>query len=135
MSMGGGFCGRAPAMAALVLLLWVSGCGGSGNAGSGVPAAPANLNAIAGDAEVSLAWSPVSGATSYKVYRDGANVATWAQSVYSDSPLNNNTTYTYQVTAVNASGEGASSPAIKVQPQAQLPIGPINVNAVPGDGQ
>jgi hypothetical protein len=123
----------------LVLSLWVAGCGGSGNnivpGGSGTPPAPAGLNAIAGDTQVTLAWNTVSGAASYKVYRDGVQVATPAKVSYSDSPLNNDTTYTYQVSAVNAAGEGAKSAAITAKPHAQVPTAPTGLNAVAGDGQ
>ena len=122
-----------------MLSVSIAGCGGSGNdvapGGSGTPSAPTGLNAIAGDTEVTLAWNTVSGAVSYKVYRDGVQVATPARISYSDSPLNNDTTYGYQVSAVNAAGESARSAAITAQPHAQGPSAPTGLNAVAGDGQ
>src|SRR5690348_10942665 len=37
-------------------------------AAAAVPAAPTNLNAVAGNAQIALTWTASSGATSYSVY-------------------------------------------------------------------
>jgi hypothetical protein len=78
------------------------------------PAAPANLSASAGNAQVSLSWSASTGATGYNVKRTtGGNYVTIASNVtatsYTDTGLSNGTTYYYIVTAVNSAGESSPS--------------------------
>jgi hypothetical protein len=86
-----------------------------------VPAAPSGLAASAGPSNVNLFWNPVSGATSYKIYRgtrsggelfDIAVTATF----FSDTGLTAFSTYYYQVSAVNAHGEGARSTEVVATP-------------------
>lgn len=81
------------------------------------PAAPTALSASPG-AAISLAWSSVTGATSYKIYRgtsSGAESTTALASPaapatsYTDSTVTSGT-YFYKVAAVNASGTGTASP-------------------------
>src|SRR5207237_561273 len=85
-----------------------------------VPGAAALNSAAAGTNSVALAWSaPASNGgsalTSYKVYRGtasgGATLLTTLGNVarYTDSTALNGTNYYYQLTAVNAVGEGALS--------------------------
>lgn len=82
------------------------------------PATPTQLNATAGNAEVSLRWNG-GGAPGYNVKRAPAGsdsftpVATDVMSpTFTDSGLTNGVAYRYVVTAVNALGEsGASAPA------------------------
>lgn len=88
------------------------------------PAAPANLEATAGNESVSLSWTAVSGATSYNIQRStGGNfydIATGVtSSSYQDNNLINGTTYYYTVTAVNENGEGGASNAVSATPSAQ----------------
>jgi fibronectin type 3 domain-containing protein len=76
--------------------------------------APTGLAASAGSSNVTLSWNPVSGATSYKVYRgtsSGGESFDMAVTVtsFSDTGLAAFTTYYYQVSAINAQGEGARS--------------------------
>lgn len=84
------------------------------------PAAPAGLSAVAGNAQVGLSWTAVAGATSYNVYRStsaaaqGAKIGSSATNRFDDTSAVNGTTYHYQVTAVNAAGEGAPSAAASV---------------------
>lgn len=56
----------------------------------------------------------VIGATAYNVYRDGAKVGSSKSNSYDDTGLTASTTYTYEVTAVNADGESAKSASIDV---------------------
>ena len=79
------------------------------------PAAPANLQATAGNAQVSLSWTASSGATSYHVKRSTTSgssymqIAAPAAASYSDTGLTNGTAYYYVVSALNAAGESANS--------------------------
>ena len=49
--------------------------------------------------------------TSYKIYKGGNLIGTTAGLTYTDTGLQNNTTYSYTVTAVNVGGEGTQSAA------------------------
>jgi fibronectin type 3 domain-containing protein len=82
---------------------------------SNVPVAPQSLIATPGDGQVTLSWSAVANATSYKLQRAEAaggpytTVATVSQTTQMDAPLTNETAYFYVVTAVNADGESPHS--------------------------
>ena len=83
---------------------------------SSVPGTPTNLSATAGDAQVSLSWDAVTGATSYKVKRATTSggpyteIATGVTAAsYTDTGLTNGTTYYYVVTAVISGSESSSS--------------------------
>jgi chitin-binding protein len=90
-----------------------------------VPSAPTGLAATAGNAQASLAWNAVSGATGYNVKRSltsggpYANVAanTTATS-FVNTGLTNGTPYYYVVTALNASGESPISTQVSATPAA-----------------
>ena len=56
-----------------------NGNGGGGNGGMTAPVAPVGLTAIGGDAQVSLSWSAVNGATSYNVKRSTTSGGPYAQ--------------------------------------------------------
>jgi hypothetical protein len=107
-----------------------------------VPAAPTNLAATAGNAQVSLTWTASTGATGYKVYRGmTASSLTLLQNVggtsLTNSGLMNGTTYYYQVTAVNAAGESGKSNQASATPQAPVtvPAAPTNLTATAGNAQ
>ncbi|NBC70852.1 hypothetical protein GT003_17775 [Paenibacillus sacheonensis] len=96
--------------------------GGSGGGGT-VPSAPTGLTATGGNAQASLSWSAVSGATSYNVKRSTTsggsytNVATGVTSTsYTNTGLTNGTTYYYVVSAVNSAGEGTNSSQASATP-------------------
>jgi chitin-binding protein len=81
-----------------------------------VPAAPTNLAAAAGNAQVALSWTAASGATSYNVKRSTTNGGPYANvqtgvtgTTFTNTGLTNGTPYYYVVTAVNASGESPVS--------------------------
>lgn len=88
----------------------------------GSPAAPANLVATAGIAQVSLQWSPSFGATSYNLKRSTTSGGNYAVTVnqagtnYTDFGVTNGTTYYYVVSAVNGSVESTNSPQVSVTP-------------------
>jgi len=88
-----------------------------------VPNAPTGLTATPSNAQATLTWTdPASdgGApiTSYKLYRSTASDGTYTlvtsptAPTYADIGLINGQTYWYKVSAVNAVGEGAQSPAV-----------------------
>ena len=105
-----------------------------------LPAAPANLVATGGDAQVMLTWMASAGASSYNISRsqtDGGPYTTVASGViggsYEDLGLTNGTAYYYRVAGVNASGEGAASTQATATPNFAVPAPPTNLNASPGD--
>ena len=79
------------------------------------PAVPANLQATAGNAQVSLSWTASSGATSYHLKRSTTSgsgytqIAAPAATSYTDTGLTNGIAYFYVVSALNAAGESANS--------------------------
>ena len=91
-----------------------SGTGSGGGGGGTAPAAPTGLGTSgATSSSMALAWPAVSGATGYNVYRGGAkvNASAVATTSYTDTGLAPSTTYSWTVTALNASGESAQSTA------------------------
>eukprot|EP00741_Cyanophora_paradoxa_P012929 tig00020629_g12485.t1 len=55
---------------------------------------------------VSLSWTASTGATGYKIYRDGAYLTDSATNSYSDTTTVWGTGYEYQISATNTGGEG-----------------------------
>src|SRR5439155_681945 len=106
----------------------------------GPPSAPTGLTATAGNAQVSLSWNSVTGATSYSVYRSTTSGGeTLVQSgltvtTYSDTGRTNGTTYFYEVTASNVGGESAKSAEASATPQAP-PVAPTGLTATAGNAQ
>ena len=103
-----------------------------------VPAAPSGLTAAAGSGQVVLAWSAVTGATSYSVYRgtsaggEGATPVATGLTIPSDTDtgLTNGTTYYYTVTAVGPGGEGAKSTEASATPRAAVVAAPaLRINS------
>jgi fibronectin type 3 domain-containing protein len=107
------------------------------------PAAPANLIAVAGDGEVSLAWAPAAGAKSYNVYSGTASGVqpSATPAVTTTTPnatvtgLANDTEYFFVVTALNDVGEGRPSAEVSATPATGALGVPSGLIANPGDGQ
>ena len=86
-----------------------------------VLAAPQGLVATATNAStVSLTWQAVSGATEYRVFRDGVLRGTTANRDWLDLELNPSTRYSYVIRAINGTGE---SPDSQVSQATTLAVG------------
>ncbi|MEV6733841.1 glycoside hydrolase family 18 protein [Streptomyces sp. NPDC051364] len=84
--------------------------GGSGPGQPQPPAAPTGLTASGATASsIDLSWAAASGATSYKLHRDGAAPVSVTGTSATVTGLAASTSYTFQVSAVNAAGESAKS--------------------------
>ncbi|MDR2634150.1 MAG: hypothetical protein LBC51_11115 [Treponema sp.] len=79
------------------------------------PSAPNNLRVTGfGAYQVNLAWDAVSGATAYRIYRNGTYLRETAYSGQGDNSVSPNTAYTYRVSAVNSAGESSYSNEVRV---------------------
>ncbi len=108
-----------------------------------IPTEPRSLQATPADSEVTLTWQPPSsdgGAaiTAHRIYR-GTSPGALALLVgvgdvgtYRDTGLTNGATYYYQVSAVNAAGEGPRSAEVSATP-ATIPSAPQGLQAGAGD--
>ncbi len=75
--------------------------------------APTGLNvAVISATELDLTWDAVTGATSYKVYRNSSLVYSPSTNAQNDTGLTSGTLYHYYVTALNASGESVASSTV-----------------------
>jgi autotransporter-associated beta strand protein len=129
----------------------------SGVSGS-APAAPTNVTATAGNAQVNLSWSASSGANYYIVRRsvyalNGGTILgglanssedynllgtitltnTTIGASYTDATPTNGSTYSYSVAAVNASGTSSAGSSSNAVPLAPAPTTAPTVTATPGD--
>ncbi|WP_406863426.1 glycoside hydrolase family 18 protein [Streptomyces sp. HUAS MG47] len=78
-----------------------------------IPATPTGLTAGAPTSTtVPLTWPAVSGATSYKVYKGGALLATVTGTSYTATGLAPSTAYGFQISAVNSAGESPKSATV-----------------------
>src|SRR5271168_2506187 len=134
-----------------VLAAGLAGCvaaGGSGSSGTGttadsVPAVPSGMTATAGNAQVNLAWSVSTGATTYHVKRATVSggpytqIATPSSTTLVDSGLTNGTKYFYVASAVNSKGESANSAETSATPTAPVtvPAAPTGLAAAAGNAQ
>jgi hypothetical protein len=114
-------------------------------------AAPSNLTATAGNAQVSLSWNAVDGADTYSICYakesittfdncsafDGGNLLLNIQGTRKTiANLTNGTQYYFRVTANNASNqESAASMEASATPMPPVPDAPLNLAATPGNGQ
>ncbi|MDO8474027.1 MAG: Ig-like domain-containing protein [bacterium] len=96
--------------------------------GSAPPATPTGLAAVTGgQTQINLSWTAVTSdpaATGYDIYRSATSGGTYdrvgseptvssgSTTAFSDTGLSSGVTYFYKISAVNASGESASSSAV-----------------------
>jgi glucuronoarabinoxylan endo-1,4-beta-xylanase len=136
---------RAACLIAVTALTACGGGSGGGSSGGGpgpgagaVPIAPTGAVATAGDAQVVLTWSVVSGATGYYANRSTSTggpytrLTATSMASFTDTGLTNGTTYYYVITAFNAAGTGAQSTEVSVTP---VQAGPGGLLATPGDAR
>lgn len=91
------------------------------------PQAPSNLNALPGNAMVSLNWSASIGATSYTVLRSTVSLGAYSviasvvtTASYTDTSATNGTTYYYVVRAVNVGGTSSNSNQVLATPSGEV---------------
>jgi len=90
------------------------GCSSTGSSASyttgNIPSVPSTPSVGSpGCSSLTISWSSVSGASSYKIYRGGSQIASPSSSPYTDSGLSPNTTYTYTIVACNSCGCSSQS--------------------------
>ncbi len=76
---------------------------------------------------ISLSWPAVSGATSYKVFRDGAEIASIGTLAHTDTGRTPETLYTYEVQACNSAGCSVDSNTVSVTTNAAPTTFPVVV--------
>jgi len=85
--------------------------------GPTLPNAPLNITAVTGNAQATVSWASVTGATSYNIYwsaTSGVNKSTGTKisnvtGPYTHTGLTNGSVYYYVVTSINAVGESTES--------------------------
>ena len=97
----------------------------AGTPNCSAPASPSGLVANAGQGQVTLSWTAISGATGYNIKRsttqgasDPPTVASPVTNLYTDRPLTAQTTYYFRVSATNACGESNDSAETEATPTA-----------------
>ena len=112
------------------------------------PGAPTGLRLTAGNAQVAVSWTQVSGATRYTVYYSTSTISdVTASGVSSVSVtgigattttvinLTNGTPVFFRVTASNAVGEGVASTEASATPQLPAPGAPTGLNLTAGNAR
>ncbi|MFP5372120.1 MAG: fibronectin type III domain-containing protein, partial [Actinomycetes bacterium] len=103
------------------------------------PAAPTGLVGGRGDGRAGLSWNANAepDLASYRVLRNGVEIATVTATSHLDLGLTNDTTYSYTIVAVDTHGNRSpASAAVLVTPtDLTPPAAPIGLTAVRGDGQ
>ena len=107
------------------------------------PGAPTNLRATAGNAQVEVSWTAVSGATRYTVYYSTSMIGDLTAAGVSSvsvtgtgamvTNLTNGTPVFFRVTASNAIGESAASSEASATPQVPAPDAPTGLSPSAGD--
>lgn len=85
-----------------------------------VPTAPTGLVATATDMSVTLTWTRVSSATSYKILKDGVAIGSLSSNSYTITGLKPNTTYSFSVAASNPLGTSSYTNIVKSTTNIQI---------------
>ena len=109
------------------------------------PSTPSGLTATPADGQVSLVWNAATdnvGVTGYRVYRDGALVASPTEAYFADTGLANGVSHGYTVVAVDAAGNTSAAtapvnatPAIPAGSDSTPPSAPQNLHGTAGTSQ
>ncbi len=123
------YFGLFPVFFTVILFLVLSGCKGGSNTPFFLPGTPpkatiTSITAVAGNTTVNLAWSSVSSATSYNIYRSlqsaqkGTRIASVSSAItsYTDTGLSNNIPYYYQIAPATWQGEIGQSSQVSATP-------------------
>jgi fibronectin type 3 domain-containing protein len=109
----------------------------------GLPAAPTNLTAQAGDGFVKLNWTASSTSNVYYWIEYRKSGGSWQRLEYplqtcctfTLTLLDNGTTYDFRVRATNVSGDSTASNTASAKPMPPIPAAPDNLTATAGDGK
>ncbi|MCI8774048.1 MAG: hypothetical protein HFI50_09005, partial [Lachnospiraceae bacterium] len=93
------------------------------------PAVPSNIKATAATNSVTISWSAVSGASSYRVLFDGT-VYNGTATTRTFNGLEPGTDHTYAVSAINAGGSSGYSSQQTIRTRVPVPAEPLDVNAI-----
>jgi hypothetical protein len=74
-------------------------------------APPSNLYAIPGDAVIDLYWDPLAGIDNYNIYKNNQLIASSAEPAFTDTDVENFSTYSYYVTAIYTETGEESNPS------------------------
>ncbi len=113
----------------VVVAMNAGGASGASAVVSTPPPAPATLGATPGNQQILLNWAASSSATSYTVKRglssgsETTHVTGITGTSYTDTNLNNGTTYYYIVTATGPGGSSGNSPEASATPSVVVILG------------
>ena len=86
-----------------------------------------------------LAWTAVTGASSYNIYQyNGSsyiNVGSSSTASATVTSLTNGISYSFEVTAVNGGGESVKSSPVSATPEPSIPAVPTGLAATAGNAQ
>ena len=104
-------------------------------AGLSAPTLTASTGAFCGG-QVSLSWNAVSGATSYKIFRNGVQITTTTNLSFTDTGLTPSTSFSYSVVASDGTNDSPVSNTSSAQSSAVcatgVPATPTGVQAITG---
>ena len=107
-----------------------------------IPYPPGGLTTSPGNGQVVLQWYPVVNAGGYNVKQSlvsGASYTVVATNLagltFTNSGLNNGTTYYYVVSSLNTAGQGSNSAEVAAVPLPPIPAAPTGLTAVATNGQ